>query len=102
MTDDRPGDAVWRRVPARLLIAVGALAAVGGAAVIIVTKAAADQALNAGSATAVLAVGVNSGYLFPAAGPNYSSAWIGLTAVILGIAALTTGFIAAYRRRNSS
>jgi hypothetical protein len=104
MTNDRLGvPTAGRRFPARLLIAVGILAIVGGAVVVGDTKIAADQALHAGSSsTAVLAVGVNSGYLFPAPGPDYTGVWIGLVAVIVGIAALTIGLIAAYRRRRTA
>lgn len=102
MTDDRPGGASGRQqFSARLLITVGTLAIIGGAVAIVVGKTAADQALTAGSSGAVLAVGVNSGYLFPAPGPDYTGVWIGLAAVVAGIAALIIGLISAYRRHHS-
>ncbi len=101
MTDARlGGPSARRRLPIGLLLAVGILAIVGGVAASVVAKVTADHAQFEGSSTtAVLAVGVSNGYLFPAPAPDYTGVWIGVTVAAIGATVLIIGLVAASRAR---
>jgi hypothetical protein len=92
------GTSVPRRKLYVVLLAVGALMAVGGFIGGLVAKTSADHASLVDSAPRALPVGGYSGYLFPgphAIVPDYAGLSIGIIVAVLGVIVLVAGIIVA-------
>jgi hypothetical protein len=97
--DDASAAAVHRRNPyVVVLLAVGALAAIGGLIWGLAAKASAEHTVLGASSMPTLPVHVYTQYTQRFIVPDYMGLWIGLVVAVLGVMILLAGVVVAFTK----
>jgi hypothetical protein len=99
MTDETLGGVPHRNPYVVLLLAVGALTAIGGVIAGLAAKASADHALAVGSSLPTLPVHTYTQYVSHSIAPDYTGLWIGILVAVIGVVILLAGVAAATKPR---